>query len=122
MRISRFVIVGYAVLAGCVSVGTKVDPNVIATFKPGVTTIVDAERQLGRPNNTTTLPDGSTIVVYAYTHAQASGSSYIPIVGAIVGHSDSNTTTATLTFDKDGKFKNSSTSQGQATAGMFNHG
>ena len=117
------VLMGCAVvlIAGCVSVGTKVDPSVVAGFKPGVTTLADAERQLGQPNNTTTMPDGSIVIVYAYTHAQASGSSYIPLVGAFVGHSDSNTTTATLTFDRDGKFKNSTTSQGQASAGMFNH-
>ena len=121
MRIFSIAVLS-AVLAGCVSVGTKVDPSVVSSFKPGVTTLVDAERQLGQPNNTTTLPDGSIIIVYAYTHAQASGSSYIPLVGPFVGHSDSSTTTATLTFDHNGKFKNASTSQGQTTAGMFKHG
>lgn len=108
-------------LAGCVSVGTKVDPNTVNAFKPGVTTIAEAEAKLGQPNNTTTMPDGSTLVVYSFTHAQASGSSYIPVVGAFVGHSDANTTMAMLTFDKNGKFVRATTSQGQTSAGMFNH-
>lgn len=111
-----------AALCGCVSVGTKVDPSVVSTFKPGITTLANVEHQLGQPNNTTTLPDGSTIIVYAYTHAQASGSSYVPLIGPLVGHSDSTTATATLTFDSAGKFKTSTISQGQVSAGIFNHG
>ena len=83
--------------------------------------MADAERQLGAPNNTTTMPDGSTIIVYSFTHAQASGSSYIPIVGAFVGHSDASSTMAMLTFDAGGKFVRSTTSQGQSSAGMINH-
>lgn len=103
------------------SVGTKVDPAVVSAFQPGVTTLQQAESKLGQPNNTTTMPDGSTMIVYSFTHAQASGSSYIPVVGAFVGHSDANTTTAMLTFDKGGKFVRATTSQGQTSAGMFNH-
>lgn len=108
-------------LGGCVSAGTKVDPNVVSAFQPGVITLQEAEAKLGTPNNVTRLPDGSTIITYAFTHAQASASSYIPIAGAFVGHSDANTVTAVLTFDAQGKFVRSTSSQGQTSAGMFNH-
>jgi len=108
-----------ALLAGCVSAGTKVDPNVVSSFQPGITTIDQAEAKLGQPNAVNKLPDGSTIIVYAFTHAQASGSSYIPIVGPLVGHSDANSITAALTFDDAGKYVRSSTTTTQARAGMF---
>lgn len=108
-------------LSGCMTVGTKVDPSVVSKFQPGVTTISQAEAALGQPNNTTTMADGSTLIVYSFTHAQASGSSYIPVVGAFVGHSDATTSMAMLTFDKHGKFVRSTTSEGQTSAGMFNH-
>jgi outer membrane protein assembly factor BamE (lipoprotein component of BamABCDE complex) len=106
-------------LAGCVSAGTKVDPNVVSSFQPGVTTLDQAEAKLGTPNSVTKLPDGTTVIGYAFTHAQASGSSYIPVVGAFVGHSDANTVIATLTFDKGGKYVQSSTTTSQTKAGMF---
>ncbi|MFC4526375.1 hypothetical protein ISN76_13115 [Dyella halodurans] len=113
------VLVATALLAGCVSAGTKVDPNVVNAFQPGVTTIDQAEAKLGTPNAVTKLPDGSTIIVYAFSHAQASGSSFIPLVGPFVGHSDANTVTASLTFDKAGKYVQSTSSTSQAKAGMF---
>ncbi len=121
MRTSLMTAAAALLLSGCVSVGTKVDPDVVASFQPGVTTLAEAEAKLGQPNSVSRLPDGSTIISYAFTHAQASGSSYIPIVGAFVGHSDANTVVATLTFDKSGKFVQSTSTTSQASAGMFNH-
>jgi hypothetical protein len=121
MRIRICALAACITLAGCVSAGTKVDPNVVATFQPGVTTLVDAERQLGQPNSTTSLPDGSTIIAYSYTHAQASASSYIPVAGAFVGHSDSNSVIEVLTFDAAGKYVRASNTTSQASAGLINH-
>jgi uncharacterized protein YceK len=121
MKKEVLAVVVAALVAGCVSVGTKVDPSVVASFQPGVTTIQDAESKLGTPNSTTTSSDGGTTIMYLYSHAQASGSSYIPVVGAFVGHTDSDTVTSTLMFDKNGKYLRSTTSQGQTAAGMINH-
>lgn len=113
------VVLAVSLLAGCVTSGTKVDPNVVSTFVPGVTTLDQAEAKLGQPNAVTKQADGGTVIAYAFTHAQASGSSYIPVVGAFVGHSDANTATTTLTFDKNGRFVSSSSTTSQARAGMF---
>ena len=41
--------VGALALAGCATSGVKVDPNVVSSFKPGVTTLADAEARLGPP-------------------------------------------------------------------------
>lgn len=107
-----------ALLAGCVTTGTKVDPNVVASFKPGVTTLTDARNALGAANNTTTLADGGTVLTYAWTHAAANGASYIPIAGAFVGKSNAQTQVTSLVFDKEGKFVRETHSEGQTTAAM----
>jgi cell division septation protein DedD len=121
MRKEVIAVAATLLIAGCVSTGTKVDPTVVASFQPGVTTLAEAEAKLGQPNNVTTESDGGTTVTYVYSHAQASGSSFIPVVGAFVGHTDSNTVTSMLTFDKYGKYVRSTSSQGQSSAGMINH-
>jgi hypothetical protein len=114
------IVIGLAVasLAGCVSVGTKVDPNVVNTFQPGVTTIAAAEAKLGQPNQTTHNSDGGTIVQYVYIKSHASGASYIPVVGIFAGKSIADNVTTTLTFDKAGKFVKSTTGEGHTEAGM----
>ena len=106
------------VLAGCVSVGTKVDPATVSTFQPGVTTISDAEAKLGTPNQVTHDSDGKTVVVYMYVKSHASGASYIPIVGIFAGKSIADNVSTTLVFDKAGKFVSSSTGEGHTEAGM----
>jgi outer membrane protein assembly factor BamE (lipoprotein component of BamABCDE complex) len=116
-----FTVLAATLLAGCMTVGTKVDPAAVQQFKPGVTTLSDATAKLGQPNQTTQMPDGSTLLVYAYSHSQASGSSFIPIVGAFVGHADANTQMTYLSFDKSGKFIKTWNTSGQTTAGMFTH-
>lgn len=105
-------------LGGCVSVGTKVDPNVVKAFQPGVTTISEAEAKLGQPNQVSHDSDGQTIVVYMYAKSHASGASYIPIVGIFAGKGISDTVSTTLTFDKQGRFVKSTTSQGHTEAGI----
>jgi hypothetical protein len=121
MRNAVFAGIFAVLLNGCVTVGTKVDPAVVSTFQPGVTTMDQAEAKLGQPNQITQMPDGSTLLVYNFVHAQASGSSYIPIAGAFVGHTDSQNQLTELTFDHSGKFVKSWATSGQTSAGMINH-
>jgi len=109
----KFAILASALLAGCASSGTKVDPRVVSTFEPGITTIAQVEAKLGKPNATTRLSDGSIQIVYAYTHSQGSGS-WIPFVGVFRGHADANTVTESLTFDKTGLFIQAASSNSQA--------
>ncbi|MDG2539105.1 hypothetical protein P5Y53_15615 [Dyella jiangningensis] len=109
----KFAILASALLAGCASSGTKVDPRVVSTFQPGITTIAQVEAELGKPNASTRLPDGSIQIVYAYTHKKGSGS-WIPFVGAFRGHADANTVTESLTFDQTGLFVQATSSTSQA--------
>jgi len=112
------VCVAMLMLAGCMTVGTKVDPGVVSTFRPGVTTISDAEAKLGKPNQVTQDSDGQTIVVYMYIQSHASGASYIPIVGIFAGKGVSDNVSTTLIFDRAGRFVRSTTAQGHTEAGM----
>ncbi|HEX7122444.1 MAG TPA: hypothetical protein VF178_08770 [Gemmatimonadaceae bacterium] len=105
-------------LSGCVSTGTKVDTSKVAAFQPGVTTMQDAERALGPPNQVTREADGSTVLVYAYAKMSPNGATFVPVVGLFAGKSTVDSTTATLVFDKDGKFVRSSTSEGHTVGGV----
>lgn len=118
MKRVAMMVLATALLAGCVTAGTKVDPNIVAGFKPGVTTLADARNALGPANNTATLADGGTVLTYAWTHAAANGASYIPIAGPFVGKSNAQTQVTSLVFDKDGKFVRETHSEGQTTASM----
>ena len=106
-------------LAGCMTVGTKVDSSTVKNFTPGVTTIDQAETALGKPNQVTRNEDGSTTVQYIYIKSHANGASYVPIVGLFAGKGISDSVTTTLEFDKNGKFEKYSTSQGHTEAGMM---
>lgn len=105
-------------MAGCASVGTKVNPNTVAAFKPGVTTIQQAEAKLGEPNNIVHNADGSTLLQYTYAHAKANGASYIPVVGLFAGKTITDSTTASLKFDKNGRYVSHTTSQGHTEGGL----
>lgn len=105
-------------LVGCITTGTKVDPAVVNKFQPGITTLDDARKALGPANNTSSMPDGGTVLVYMWVHAAANGASYIPFAGPFVGKSTAQTQSSTLIFDKDGKFVRETHSEGQTTSAM----
>ena len=107
------------VLQGCVTIGTKTDPNIVSTFKPGVTTIAEAEAKLGPPNQTTRNADGSTLIQYIYITSHANAASYVPVVGLFAGKGISDNVTRNLTFDKSGRFVSSTTSHGHTEAGLM---
>jgi outer membrane protein assembly factor BamE (lipoprotein component of BamABCDE complex) len=105
-------------LAGCVTSGTKVDPSIVSGFQPGITTLEQVKTKLGEPNSVTKKPDGSTVAFYNFLHGQPSGTSFIPVVGAFVGHSDMKSQITELNFDRNGKFINSTMTEGQSSMGM----
>ena len=104
-------------LSGCMSSGVKVDESKVAEFKRGETTYPDVLKVLGRPTQSTFMPDGSHMIMYSYMSAQARPESFIPIVGAFVGGADSENSTVMLTFDENGVLKNTMSSQGGTGVG-----
>ncbi|MFA6230988.1 MAG: hypothetical protein WC617_12580 [Rhodanobacter sp.] len=117
---SMFVLltIGALALAGCATSGVKIDPNVVTSFKPGVTTLAEAEARLGQPSQTTRNSDGTTTLNYLFGSSQVSASTFIPFAGAFVGHTDSKTQITELVFDKNNRFVRSSLSEGQTRSGM----
>jgi hypothetical protein len=105
--------------AGCTTAGTKADPDIIASFQPGVTTLEQAEARLGQPSSVSKTSDGSTIVAYEFTQAQAGGSSHKPFIDTFFDHSDANTDVVVLSFGKASKFDSSTLTQSTASDEMF---
>ena len=91
-----------AVLTGCVSMGTKVKTSQLAQFHKGVTTEAQVEQALGKPQSSTVNSNGTTILVYTYSHASADAIDYVPIVGLFAGGAKGEQTAVAFTFDKSG--------------------
>jgi outer membrane protein assembly factor BamE (lipoprotein component of BamABCDE complex) len=104
-------------LAGCVTMGNKIDPAVVASFQPGVTTITEVKAKLGEPTQMTQESNGSTILLYSFASSKQSASSFIPGVGAFVGSNSTESQMTELSFDKSGKFTQSSVTSGNTTSG-----
>jgi outer membrane protein assembly factor BamE (lipoprotein component of BamABCDE complex) len=105
-------------LAGCVSSGVEVKPEQTANFRPGVTTRQEVLAKLGNPTTSSTLPDGSTMLVYAFSAAQARPASFIPIVGAFVGGADAHSSMVSFQFTPAGVLKSSSSATSQSGSQM----
>jgi hypothetical protein len=92
-------------LAACATTDThKVDATTLANFKPGVTTLADAEAALGDPVNTTKMPDGTTQIQYISTNHSAA-SVQAPVPGSLMPRGSSAKQVSTmLSFDQSGHF------------------
>lgn len=84
------------------NVGTDVKPSQLSALKPGVTTLAQVEAKLGPPNTVTHNSDGTTTIQYTAIHATPSASSFIPIIGPLVGHANSTVSGTTLNFTAQG--------------------
>jgi hypothetical protein len=100
------------VLAGCATTGEHMDQSKLASLKPGVTTIADAESVLGKPQSVSRHADGSTTLGYGFSSVQTDGKSMIPIVGGFLGKGTSSSLEYTgLNFDRTGHYTNSTSYQ-----------
>jgi hypothetical protein len=107
-------------LSACASAGTKVDPQTVSSFVKGRTTVAQAEEALGEPNGTSTTTDGSTSLSYTYAHSSVRASTFIPLVGAFVGGTDTKTQSVVLRFDRNGLYQGAASTTGNigATTGL----
>ncbi|MBB6249057.1 hypothetical protein [Rhodanobacter sp. A1T4] len=105
--------------AGCVTTGTKADPNAVAGFQPGVTTLDQVEARLGRPYSVSRTADASTIVAYSFANDQAGGSNHRTFISAFADDTGGNKDMVVLNFDKGSKFVSSTLTQSTASAGLF---
>lgn len=86
--------------SGCMShqYGTKIDQSKISQIKKGVTTKAEVEVLLGAPTMVSMIGEGRRMMSYTYTEssAQATATSYIPVVGLLTGGATGHTRTQTL--------------------------
>jgi outer membrane protein assembly factor BamE (lipoprotein component of BamABCDE complex) len=94
-----FIIIGMAVvICGCASVGRKLDESKVDQIKQGVTTRDQVIQLVGSPDQLTRDGAGNITFQYIYAHAQAKGSSFIPIYGAFAGGANVQNQFLTVTF------------------------
>lgn len=115
MKSKRGAALGLAVflLSGCASGGVKVEERQLSSFERGRTTYSQVIGQLGAPTANTLMNDGRRVIVYTFVQAQARPESFIPIVGIFVGGADSQATSASLIFDREGVLESYSSTQAQ---------
>lgn len=95
-------------LVGCATKGEVIKPEDIADFMPGVTTQQQVIARLGTPSSTSTLPDGSTFLVYAFTEPRPAAENW-PAISAFTGSTDLRSSTISFRFGPDGILSASNT-------------
>lgn len=107
------------VMSGCMSMGTKVDPNQATQFKKGVSTQSDIIAAFGEPNQRSTMADGRSAIAYINSTARPDAATFIPFVGAFVGKVEAQQTTVHFVFDADGRLAETTTDTAKVRGGMF---
>jgi hypothetical protein len=91
------------VLAGCATTGGGSSSSAIDSFKPGVTTVADAEAALGQPFQATKLPDGTQQLQYV-TKVNSLAQDSTPTTGSSIPKHQQTTVSTMLSFDQNGHF------------------
>lgn len=104
-------------LSACASSGVKVTENQTAAFEKGKTTRQEVIAKLGKPTMQTSLGDGTKLVHYTYAEATVRPSTFIPLVGAFVGGTDSQSSHVSMRFDAQDKLIDITTSESQMGTG-----
>lgn len=110
------ILAGVALFAGCMFVGTKVDPGSVANLRKGETTYDQAIHTLGTPNQQVVNADGTRTVIYYYAKASPRAADFVPMVNLLAGGADAQTSITVLRFDQRGILVDATTSQGQTGA------
>ena len=105
-------------LAGCAAGGVKVTDDQLTSFKAGETTKAQVIAALGAPTMQMRLADGTSMVVYSYYESKVRPATFIPVVGAFAGGSDTSTNTATLRFDASDKLIDTTSASSAIGSGM----
>lgn len=114
------VFVGWALLfaiTGCVSIGKEITADQLNGFKTGETTPDQVIAKLGPPTGSTVSADGRRSMSYVFAHSQARPGSFIPVIGPLVGGTDSRSSNVVFIFGPDGKLANFISSQSQTGMG-----
>lgn len=92
-------------LTACASVGKQVSQDAANQFVEGKSTEADVVAQLGKPTSVTTN-HGKKTLEYSGGTGHASATSFIPLVGAFLGTTHYDSSTAIYEFDAKGILRN----------------
>jgi hypothetical protein len=98
-------------LVSCATVGTKVEQNQLSQFTTGKTKYGDVIQVLGPPTNITSSSDGTSTIMYVYSHTQIKPVSFTPVVGLFSGGVTSESTSVSFHFDKNSLLMDYSSTQ-----------
>lgn len=80
--------------------GTRVDSNVTGKFIKGKTTYAEVVAALGKPASSNVLASGDKIIFYNMGQSKVSATTYIPIVGGLIGSTSSGGEQHIFTFNE----------------------
>jgi outer membrane protein assembly factor BamE (lipoprotein component of BamABCDE complex) len=90
-----------AFLGGCASVGTKIEQASIEKIEKGKTTKTELIAAFGTPMTASLLGDGRESMMWVYSKAKVKGATFIPVVGAFAGGSETSTQMLQVILNKD---------------------
>lgn len=93
-------------LAGCYSVGRKIDMDAVKQIKQGESTREDVRGLLKSPDSISTDGYGNETWMYMYARASAKPESFVPVVGMFAGGANSQSQMVMVQFGPDGKVSN----------------
>ena len=105
-------------LAGCATVGRKLDQTSVDKIKKGETTREEVLKLIGSPDQMTRDGSGNVTFSYMYVRATAKPETYIPIVGAFAGGANVQNQMVIVTFGPDGIVKDIISTYGATESGM----
>jgi outer membrane protein assembly factor BamE (lipoprotein component of BamABCDE complex) len=105
-------------VAGCASVGRKLDQSAVDRIKKGETTRDEVLKSLGSPDQIIRMGNGDVTFQYMYIRATARPESYIPVVGAFAGGANVQNQMLTVTFGPDGIVKDIISTYGATESGF----
>ncbi len=105
-------------LAGCATVGRKLDQASVDKIKKGETTRDEVLKLIGSPDQMTRNGSGEVTFSYMYVRATAKGASFIPIVGAFAGGANVQNQMVMVTFGPDSIVKDVISTYGATESGM----
>ena len=90
-------------LVGCATSGKPIERDKLSQIKEGVTTKEEVINLLGKPEMISLTSDAKEIMMYTHFDYKMRASSFIPIVGLMIGGADMKQQVLQILIDKDGK-------------------
>jgi outer membrane protein assembly factor BamE (lipoprotein component of BamABCDE complex) len=105
-------------LAGCFSMGRKIDQSAADKIEKGKTTKEQVLYLTGSPDQIMRLGNGDTTFTYTYIRSTAKPATFIPFIGAFVGGANVQQQMFSVTFGPDNIVKNLFSTQAATESGM----